>query len=354
MTTARPQPRVLLRIDDLRTHYATQQGVVRAVDGTSLTVREGQAVGIVGESGCGKSVMLRSILRIVPSPGRIVGGRIEFLRKTGETVDLAALDQYSRTIRSIRGDEIAMIFQEPMSSLSPVHTIGDQIIEAILLHKGVTPAEARTLAIAMLGKVAMPRPEQIVDQYPHEISGGMRQRAMIAMALSCEPRLLIADEPTTALDVTTQAQILALMRRLQSEFGMAILFVTHDLGVVAQMTEYVVVMYMGQVVEAAPVDDIFFAPRHPYTHALLHSIPRLGQRKSGQRLEAIRGSVPDAYARPRGCLFHTRCRHNDGSRCMTEAPELRRLGPGHEARCHYAETLGLRGIDAPRPAAIPS
>ena len=348
------QNRMLLEIDELKTHYHTPQGVVRAVEGASLSIREGQAVGIVGESGCGKSVMLRSILRIVPSPGKIVGGHMNFLRKDGETVDLTTLDPNGRPIRAIRGDEISMIFQEPMSSLSPVHTIGDQITEAIMLHKRVRYPEAKLMAIDILAKVAMPRPEQIVDQYPHEISGGMRQRAMIAMALSCEPRLLIADEPTTALDVTTQAQILALMRKLQAEFGMAILFVTHDLGVVAQMTEYVVVMYMGQVVEAAPVDDIFFAPRHPYTHALLHSIPRLGQRKTGQRLEPIRGTVPDPFARPSGCPFHTRCRFNDGARCETELPALRPVGDNHQARCHYAETLGLRGIDAPAAQRIPA
>jgi len=344
------EPRVLLEIDELKTHYNTPQGVVRAVDGASLTVREGQTVGIVGESGCGKSVMLRSILRIVPQPGKIVGGRLDFLRKTGERVDLATLDANGRDIRAIRGGEIAMIFQEPMSSLSPVHTIGNQIKEAIRLHKRVSNAEARTRAIDILDKVAMPRPSQVIDLYPHEISGGMRQRAMIAMALSCSPRLLIADEPTTALDVTTQAQILALMRRLQGELGMAILFVTHDLGVVAQMTEYVVVMYTGQVVEAAPVDEIFFAPRHPYTHALLHSIPRLGQRKLGQRLEPIRGTVPDPFARPKGCPFHTRCRFNDGARCVTEVPVLREISPGHQARCHYAETLPLDGVEAmPEP-----
>ena len=338
---------ILLEIDELKTHYHTPQGVVKAVEGASLVVREGQAVGIVGESGCGKSVMLRSILRIVPKPGVIAEGKIHFRRKNGEMADLTAMDVNGRPIRDIRGGEIAMIFQEPMSSLSPVHTIGDQIMEAIRLHKHVSSAKAREMAIDILAKVSMPRPEQIIDQYSHEISGGMRQRAMIAMALSCEPRLLIADEPTTALDVTTQAQILALMRKLQAEFGMAILFVTHDLGVVAQMTEYVVVMYMGQVVEAAAVDDIFFAPKHPYTHALLHSIPRLGQRSTGQRLEPIRGTVPDPFARPSGCPFHTRCRFNDGRRCVTELPALRQVGPNHQARCHYAETLGLGGVDAP-------
>ncbi len=336
--------RILLEIRDLETHYDTPQGLVRAVDGASLTVREGQTVAIVGESGCGKSVMLRSIMRIVPKPGRTVAGTIRYLKPDGRQVDLAQLPVDGPEIRRIRGGEISMIFQEPMSSLSPVHTIGSQIIEAITLHRDVTRGEARRLAIDTLAKVAMPRPEQIVDQYPHEISGGMRQRAMIAMALSCEPRLLIADEPTTALDVTTQAQILALMRRLQQEFGMAIIFVTHDLGVVAQMTEFVAVMYMGQVVEAAPVDELFFAPRHPYTHALLHSIPRLGQRKTGERLMSIPGSVPDPYSRPPGCPFHTRCVHEDGWRCRTELPELRPVGDGRTARCHYAGQLDLAGI----------
>jgi oligopeptide/dipeptide ABC transporter ATP-binding protein len=344
----------LLRIENLRTHYRLPQGLLRAVDGASLTVKVGQTVGIVGESGCGKSVMLRSIMRIVPEPGKIVEGSIDYRRKDGETLDLTQLDKNSATIRAIRGGEISMIFQEPMSSLSPVHTIGEQIIEAIMLHKQLPRPAARERAIEMLAKVAMPRPAQTVDQYPHEISGGMRQRAMIAMALSCEPRLLIADEPTTALDVTTQAQILKLMRGLQEEFGMAILFVTHDMGVVAQMTEYVVVMYLGRVVEAAPVDDIYFAPLHPYTHALLHSIPRLGQRKTGKRLEAIKGSVPSPYSQPRGCPFHTRCRHNDGARCTTEAPELREVTPGHHARCHYAESLGLGGVAPLSPQAVPA
>jgi oligopeptide/dipeptide ABC transporter ATP-binding protein len=345
-----PAAEILLDVAGLRTHYALPQGTVRAVDGASLEVRTGQTVGIVGESGCGKSVLLRSVLRIVPKPGAIVGGSMTYRRKDGSRVDLATLDPQGDEIRAIRGAEIAMIFQEPMTSLSPVHTIGQQIVEAIVIHQNLSAAAARERAIEMLARVAMPRPELIVDLYPHEISGGMRQRAMIAMALSCWPRLLMADEPTTALDVTTQAQILALMRGLQKEFGMAILFVTHDLGVVAQMTEYVVIMYLGRVVEAAPVDDIYFRPAHPYTHALLHSIPRIGQRRAGVRLTAIKGSVPDPYSQLRGCPFHPRCAFSDDTRCRTEVPELREVAPGHTVRCHYGGTLGLDGIAA-RPAA---
>jgi peptide/nickel transport system ATP-binding protein len=341
----------LLAIDDLRTHYHLPQGVVRSVDGATLAIRPGQTVGIVGESGCGKSVLLRSILRIVPKPGRIVAGSMRYRRKDGSVVDLAGLAPDGEEIRAIRGGEIAMIFQEPMSSLSPVHTVGAQIIEAILLRDAIPEAAARARAIDMLARVAMPRPELVVDQYPHEISGGMRQRAMIAMALSCRPRLLMADEPTTALDVTTQAQILVLMRRLQQEFGMAILFVTHDLGVVAQMTEFVVVMYLGKVVEAGPVADIFFAPRHPYTHALLNSIPRLGLRRAGLRLDSIAGSVPDPYSTPSGCPFHPRCRFADGGRCLTEAPALREVRPGHQARCHHADSLALVGTALPATVA---
>lgn len=331
----------LLKIENLRTHYALHQGTVRAVDGASLVVEQGQTVGIVGESGCGKSVMLRSILRIVPKPGRIVEGKIEFTRKDGSVVDLAQMDPAGRSIRAIRGNEISMISQEPMTSLSPVHTIGNQIDEAVILHRDMSPKAARAETIATLERAAMPRAAQVADQYPHEISGGMRQRAVIAMALSCGPRLLIADEPTTALDVTTQAQILALMRRLQSETGMAILFVTHDLGVVAQMTKFVVIMYLGRVVETGPVREIYASPKHPYTHALLRSIPRLGQRRTGQRLQSVKGGVPDPYTVVRGCSFHPRCPYNDGARCMTEAPQLRQISDTQTARCHYAPTLGL-------------
>ncbi len=343
MAERRKEAPLLLRIEDLKTHYKLPQGVVRAVDGASLSVRRGQTVGIVGESGCGKSVMLRSILRIVPKPGRIVGGKIEFARKDGGGMaDLTTLDPDGKEIRAIRGAEISMVFQEPMTSLSPVHTIGDQIGEALILHQGLEKRAARDKAVEALELVSMPRASLIVDQYPLLLSGGMRQRAMIAMALCCEPRLLIADEPTTALDVTTQAQILSLMQELQQRLDMAILFVTHDLGVVAQMTEFVVIMYLGRVVEAGPVEDIFHRPRHPYTLALLNSIPRFGQRRAGERLSAIAGDVPDPYAQPKGCPFHPRCAFADASRCRTEAPELREIAELRQVRCHHAETLALR------------
>jgi peptide/nickel transport system ATP-binding protein len=298
-------------------------------------------------------------LRIEPSPGRIVEGQI-LLHRPGssgnghhngsggtETVDLVTLDPKGRQIRDIRGAEISMVFQEPMTSLSPVHTIGNQIEEAITLHQNVSAEEARHHALQMLESVGMPKPLDTIDRYPHQLSGGMRQRAMIAMALSCHPSLLIADEPTTALDVTTQAQILSLMQGLQQSLGMAILFITHDLGVIAQMTEYVIVMYLGEIVESAEVDAIFPEPKPPYTQALLGSIPRLGYKSMENRrdrLMAIRGSVPDPYAIPQGCPFHPRCPYSDGDRCLQEKPALRELGGGHQVRCHYAEELNLTGV----------
>lgn len=340
---------LLLEVKELHTHFVLDQGTVRAVDSASFKLRPGQTLGIVGESGCGKSIMSRSIMRIVPHPGRIVQGEILFREENGNVIDLTQLDPTGEKIRHIRGADISMVFQEPMTSLSPVHTIGNQIIEVIVLHQQVSEQVARVKAIDMLKLVGMPRPDQIIDRYPHQLSGGMRQRAMIAMALSCQPRLLIADEPTTALDVTTQAQILALMKRLQHEFGMAIMFITHDLGVIAQMTEHVIVMYMGRVVESADVDSVFYQPRHPYTHALLHSIPRLGQRKYSQRLSAIQGSIPDPYSVPTGCPFHPRCPFNDNERCVNEVPVLREITPDQYASCHYADKLELAGIDSQRP-----
>jgi len=287
---------------------------VRAVDGCSFDILRGQTLGVVGESGCGKSVTAQSILRIVPPPGRIVSGEIIFHRKEKgnqassvvEQVRLHELDPRGPEIREIRGNEIALIFQEPMTSLSPVHTIGDQIMEAIILHQKVDKEEARKRAIDVLSRVGLPKPEQRVDAYPHQLSGGMRQRAMIAMALSCTPSMLIADEPTTALDVTTEAQILDLMRKLQRDIGMAIMFITHNLGVIAEMCNEVVVMYLGKQVERADVDSVFYNPQHPYTQALLRSIPRIGQ-KSRERLESIKGMVPDPYSIPPGCPFHPRC-----------------------------------------------
>ncbi|MDQ1300590.1 MAG: peptide/nickel transport system ATP-binding protein, partial [Chloroflexota bacterium] len=274
----------LLEICDLKTHFHLREGIVRAVDGASFAIGQGQSVGLVGESGCGKSMTARAILRITP-PAALVSGEVILRRRARgaggslgeitESVNLVKLSRTGAEIRKIRGAEIAMIFQEPMSSFSPVHTVGNQIIEAILLHQDVDQAEARRRAIATLELVGMPNPRGNIDRYPHQLSGGMRQRAMIAQGLACRPALLIADEPTTALDVTTQATILKLMKDLQRELGMAILFITHDLGVIARMTKHVLVMYMGKVVESAPVEKLFRAPQHPYTQALLRSVPSL-------------------------------------------------------------------------------
>src|SRR5712692_6884849 len=332
----------LLEVKNLKTYFFLDEGTVRAIDGVDFSIERGQTLGVVGESGCGKSVTARSILRIVPKPGRIVEGEITFQRvaetSLGSTatdvVKLTDLNPMGREIRSIRGGEIALVPQEPMASLSPVHTIGNQIMEAILLHQKVGKAEAREKAIDILDLVGFPNPKQRIDAYPHQLSGGLRQRAVIAMALSCHPSLLIADEPTTALDVTTEAQILRLMRNLQQELGMAIMYITHNLGVVAQMPERVIVMYMGKVVEEADVDTIFHKPLHPYTSALLRSIPRLGVRvREHQRLEAIRGTVPDPYSIPKGCPFHPRCSQRIRGVCDVQDPPNVEVERGHRVRC---------------------
>ncbi len=312
IATSLPRP-TLLSVRNLKTYFPQDEGTVKAVDGVSFDLYPGATLGIVGESGCGKSVTARSILRIVDRPGRIVEGEIQFRRPAGDggagrgqVVDLTKLAPNGPEMRAIRGAEIALIFQEPMSSFSPVHSVGSQIIEAILLHQQVSRRDARAMTIEALRRVGVSSPEERVDQLSNQLSGGLRQRAMIAMALSCNPTLLIADEPTTALDVTTQTQILELMRQLQQEDGMAIMLITHDLGVVAEMATDVAVMYLGRVVEQAPVDAIFHAPRHPYTRALLRSIPRIRSR-SNERLTPIAGSVPHPYDRPPGCPFHPRC-----------------------------------------------
>jgi oligopeptide/dipeptide ABC transporter ATP-binding protein len=329
----------LLSVHNLKTYFPQDEGTVKAVDGASFDLYPGQTLGIVGESGCGKSITARSILRIIDRPGRIVEGEILFRRRktldggrADEVIDLAKLDQNSQEMRAIRGAEIALVFQEPMSSFSPVHTVGDQIIEAIMLHQQVNRREAQDKAIAMLRLVGIPLPERRVDQLSNQLSGGLRQRAMIAMALSCNPTLLIADEPTTALDVTTQAQILDLMRQLQREYGMAIMLITHDLGVIAEMADTVVVMYLGRVVEQAPVDEIFYAPKHPYTQALLRSIPRIHS-KSRERLASITGSVPHPYNRPSGCPFHPRCTAFMPGVCDQREPQLQAVGEQHLVSC---------------------
>ena len=331
----------LLSVRNLKTYFQQDEGLVKAVDGVSFDMAPGATLGIVGESGCGKSVTARSILRIVDRPGRIVDGEIWFRRPPvnggpARTVNLAQLEPNGQEMRAIRGAEIALIFQEPMSSFSPVHSVGSQIVEAILLHQPVSRREARDKAIEMLRRVGVPSPEQRVDQLSNQLSGGLRQRAMIAMALSCHPTLLIADEPTTALDVTTQTQILELMRQLQREDGMAIMLITHDLGVVAEMATDVAVMYLGRVVEQAPVDAIFHAPRHPYTRALLRSIPRMRVR-SRERLTPIAGAVPHPYDRPTGCPFHPRCESFMAGTCDRRTPSLRPVGDHHAVSCFLYE-----------------
>ena len=331
--TASSQP--LLRVRDLKTHFENRDGVVRAVDGVSFDVMPGETLALVGESGCGKSVTSLSILRLIPTPpARIAGGSIEF-----EGRNLVELSD--REMRDIRGDAISMIFQEPMTSLNPVLTIGRQISEALVLHRGMSREQANARAVEMLRRVHIPEPERRVTQYPHELSGGMRQRVMIAMALACEPRLLIADEPTTALDVTIQAQILDLMRELRDQTSASIILITHDLGVVAEMAHRVVVMYAGRKVEEAPVRQLFAMPRHPYTRGLLDSMPRLGESLGGharKRLTEIPGMVPSLKNPMPGCLFAPRCGYAT-DRCRSEVPPLRDHGDGHFAACWESDRV---------------
>ncbi len=341
----------VLEIRDLRTYFYTDLGISRALNGVTLSVPAGSVMGIVGESGCGKSMTALSVMRLVPKPGRIVSGEIYFhrghLSKGTPTtaVDVTTLDPMGDEMRSIRGGEIAMIFQEPMTSLNPSYTIGNQITEAILLHQGFSRDQAEERAVRILARVGMPNPERTVTQYPHELSGGMRQRAMIAMGLSCTPDILIADEPTTALDVTTEAEILDLMRELQAEIGMTIMFITHNLGVVAQMCDRVAVMYLGRVAEEAPVDDLFYDAKHPYTRALLQSIPRVGSR-SRERLKPIRGVVPDPYAEIAGCPFHPRCDDYMPGVCDVRVPALVNVSPGHGVRCFLYTDQGEDDVHA--------
>ena len=320
----------LLDIRDLKTYFHTDDGVVRAVDGVSLSIAPQKTLGVVGESGCGKSITAFSTMRLIPSPpGKIEHGQILFHKNLeSDPIDLTQLNPKGTQMRDIRGNDIAMIFQEPMTSLSPVHTVGNQISEAIMLHQNADKKEARERAIDALNKVRLPRPDRQVDAYPHELSGGMRQRAMIAMALSCNPSLLIADEPTTALDVTVQAQILDLMRHLQSDIGMAIMLITHDLGVVASMADYVAVMYLGKIVEYSDTRTVFKNPRHPYTRGLLNSIPQVGQKR---RLVPIEGTIPDPFEIPRGCAFAPRCPHAM-DKCREE-PQLLEIESGHRVSC---------------------
>ncbi|MFN4292638.1 MAG: ABC transporter ATP-binding protein [Thermoflexales bacterium] len=358
-TDTRP---TLLEVRDLKVEFNIRGGVVKAVDGLTFDIRRGQTVGIIGESGCGKSVTARAILRMVPKPGKITGGEILYYRysrypdKEGKTkdievIDMTKLDPDGELVRQIRGGEIAMIFQEPMSSLTPVYTagahlneaitlhrllpvkkLGDQMVEKIMQYRPVTKEEAREIAIQMLRRVGIPKPEQRVDSYPHQLSGGQRQRVMIAIALSTEPYMLIADEPTTALDVSIEAQILDIMRELQQTANMAIMFITHNLGVIASMADEIVVMYMGKQVERAKVVDLFYNPKHPYTKALLQSVPKLGP-KTGARLASIEGMVPDPLHLPTGCVFHPRCPAFMAGKCDKLVPNWTDVGQNHWVRC---------------------
>ena len=334
----------LIEVENLKVLFFLDEGIVDAVNGVSFNIMQGRTLGLVGESGCGKSVTAQAILRIIPPPGKITDGTILFFKEISngklEPVDLVQYKKDAKEIRAIRGKEISMIFQEPMTSFSPLYTIGAQIIEAVVLHQKISKKEAREYTVDLLAKVGIPKPERRIDEYPFELSGGLRQRAMIAMALSCQPRLLIADEPTTALDVTVQAQILDLLLNLQQELGMAILLITHDLGVIAEMAQEVIVMYLGNIVEQADIVTIFHNPLHPYTRALLKSIPRI-EASSDTRLGFIEGVVPDPFEKLQGCPFYPRCKESDGVRCtgkQVAAPSLQEVKSGHKVACYlYSE-----------------
>jgi len=326
----------LLDIEDLKVTFDLEEGILKAVDGSHLSIRKRKVVGLVGESGCGKSVTAHSILRLISPPGKIEG-RILLHERGGARInpplDLVALHDRDRILRDVRGNDIAMIFQEPMAAFSPIHTIGEQASEPILLHRTRNKKEARAIAIEMLSKVGISNPAQRIDEYPHQLSGGMRQRAMIAIALSCNPALLIADEPTTALDVTVQAQVLDLLQSLQSDLGMSMLYITHDLGVLAEIADEVAVMYLGQIAEHATTEDLFYDPLHPYTQALLESIPTTGMRKANQRLSTISGSVPVPIGLPVGCPFYDRCPKAMDGLCNAVNPPLVEVKPRHKVAC---------------------
>ena len=360
----------LVEVENLRVEFDVRAGIVKAVDGLNMTIYRGRTLGVIGESGCGKSVTARAILNMIPKPGKITSGEIRYHRQTKlekaadgrgghtEVVNIPDLHPDGETIRQIRGGEIGMIFQEPMSSLTPVYTagvhigealslhrlskkkkVGETIAENIAAHRKVADDEAREIAIEMLRKVGIPKPTERVDNYPHQLSGGQRQRVMIAVALSCEPAMLIADEPTTALDVSIEAQILDIMRELQGSVNMAIMFITHNLGVVASMAHEIVVMYMGKAVERASVNDLFYNPKHPYTQSLLKSIPKLGSKKDGERLASISGMVPDPFNLPTGCVFHPRCPAFMKGKCDTIVPSWTKVDNDHWVSCLLYEEV---------------
>ncbi|MFY0762335.1 ABC transporter ATP-binding protein [Metabacillus dongyingensis] len=334
-TSINDNEEIILEVNNLKTYFKLDEGILKAVDGVDLQLKKGKTLGIVGESGSGKSVTTKAILQIVDTPGE-VEGEIKFRRrKNGEIVDIGKLPSKGNEVRDIRGGEISMIFQEPMKAFSPIHTIGNQLTEAILLHDTKDEKEARKIAIDTLKKVGMSNPDQRIDQYPHELSGGMRQRAMIAMALCCNPSILIADEPTTALDVTVQAQVLDLINNLKENTGSAVIFITHDLGVIAEMADDVAVMYLGKVVEYTDVDTLFFGALHPYTQGLLQSIPSLAM--INQRLESIEGTVPTPINLPKGCGFYSRCKKSMDGVCNVDDIPFVKVKEGHYVRCVLVE-----------------
>ena len=364
----------LVEVKDLKVQFDVRDGIIKAVDGATFEIKWGRTLGLIGESGCGKSVTARAILQMVPRPGKVTGGEILYHRliksngsEMTDMVKITDLDPDGREIRDIRGGEIGMIFQEPMSSLTPVYTagthireavglhrlipirkVGAQMVETIRAHRHVTKQEAREIAIEMLQRVGIPKPEQRVDSYPHQLSGGQRQQVMIAIALSCQPKMLIADEPTTALDVSIEAQILDIMRELQQDVNMAIMFITHNLGVIAEMAEEICVMYMCKVVERASAVEVFHEPQHPYTRALLKSIPHVG-RRSRERLASIMGMVPDPFNLPSGCVFHPRCPSFMPGKCDQIAPAWTQVGKNHWARCLLFEEVGEAWLNTYKP-----
>jgi len=336
MTTEQTDWDALLEVQDLKVSFKTDEGIILAVNGVTFSVKRGQTLGIVGESGSGKSVSTKAIMQLLPRTAVVdKESSIKWHREDGEITEITQLKKTSREMRRIRGGEIGMIFQEPMSSFSPVHTIGNQIIEAVQAHDQVSKKQAREIAIDMLDKVGISNPSVRVDQYSFELSGGMRQRAMIAVALSMNPSLLIADEPTTSLDVTIQAQILELMNQLQEDLKMAIIFITHNLGVIAQVADEVEVMYLGQILERGTAKEVIHQPQHPYTRSLLRAIPRLDH--IGGRLTAISGDIPSPLERPGGCPFHTRCEQVIPGVCETQIPALTRISSTHTVHCFLAE-----------------
>ncbi len=328
----------LLAVKDLKISFKTDEGIITAVDGVDFSIKQGQTLGIVGESGSGKSVSTQAIMQLLPKNAIVdQNSSIELYRKDGEIVEITQLKPNGRDIRDIRGGEVAVIFQEPMSSFSPVYSVGNHIMEAILTHRQVNKKEAQEIAINLLERVGIPNPRQRFKQYPFELSGGMRQRAMIAIALSSNPSLLIADEPTTALDVTIQAQVLELMKELQEDLGMAIIFITHNLGVIAQIADEIAVMYLGGIIERGSRREIFHNPKHPYTVNLLNAIPRIGKGQ-GERLMAIEGQIPSPMERPSGCCFHTRCAKYMSGRGNVNIPNITQIGKDHTVRCFLYES----------------